>query len=57
MWECTRDRGWADRCRIIEYINRHEGVEWMTFGDMAKEFLEGRIDGVSIEGGADVDVA
>jgi hypothetical protein len=39
---------------IIKYINKHDGVEWMPFGDMAKEFLEGRIDGVEIEGGADV---
>ncbi|THZ07324.1 glucose 1-dehydrogenase [Aureobasidium pullulans] len=39
--------------RIIEYINKHEGVEWMPLGDMATEFLEGRIAGVEIEGGAD----
>ncbi|KAK2776339.1 hypothetical protein FQN52_003482 [Onygenales sp. PD_12] len=37
--------------RIIEYINKHEGVEWMTFGEMAKEFREGKISGVTIEGG------
>ena len=47
----------SDGCSIIEYINEHEGVEWMTLGDMAKEFVEGRIDGVTIEGGADADVA
>ncbi|KAG9677234.1 glucose 1-dehydrogenase, partial [Aureobasidium melanogenum] len=40
--------------RIIDYINRHEGVEWMPFGNMAREFLEGRIEGVEIEGGAEV---
>ncbi|THZ00782.1 glucose 1-dehydrogenase [Aureobasidium pullulans] len=39
--------------RIIEYINKHEGVEWMPLGDMATEFLEGRIAGVEIEGGVD----
>ncbi|KAI5238474.1 glucose 1-dehydrogenase [Aureobasidium subglaciale] len=39
--------------RIINYINKHEGVEWMPFADMAKEFLEGRIAGVEIEGGAE----
>ncbi|THV86958.1 glucose 1-dehydrogenase [Aureobasidium pullulans] len=39
--------------RIIEYINKHEGVEWMPLGDMATEFLEGRIPGVEIEGGVD----
>ncbi|KAK2809376.1 hypothetical protein FQN50_003835 [Emmonsiellopsis sp. PD_5] len=37
--------------RIIEYINKHEGVEWMTFGEMAKEFRDGNIPGVTIEGG------
>ncbi|KAK6007890.1 hypothetical protein QM012_004704 [Aureobasidium pullulans] len=40
--------------RIINYINKHEGVEWMPFGNMAREFLEGRIEGVEIEGGAEV---
>jgi hypothetical protein len=38
--------------RIIEYINTHEGVEWMTMGEMAREFLEGRISGATVEGGA-----
>lgn len=38
---------------IIEYINQHEGVEWVTFGDMAKEFIEGRMEGVTVEGGVD----
>lgn len=41
-------------CRIIEYINKHEGVEWMPLGDMAKEFLEGRMPGVDVEGGVDI---
>jgi hypothetical protein len=27
----------------------------MPFGEMAKEFLEGRIEGVEIEGGAEVE--
>jgi hypothetical protein len=39
---------------LIEYINQHEGVEWMPFGNMAKEFLEGRIEGTKVEGGADL---
>lgn len=39
---------------IIDYINKHEGVEWMPLGNMAREFLEGRIQGVEIEGGAEV---
>lgn len=24
--------------RLIEYINKHEGVEWMTMEQMADEF-------------------
>ncbi|KAK1075130.1 hypothetical protein LTR74_000536 [Friedmanniomyces endolithicus] len=40
--------------RIIAYINKHEGVEWMPLEDMAKEFLEGRMPGVKVEGGVDV---
>ncbi|KAK5702158.1 hypothetical protein LTR17_022585 [Elasticomyces elasticus] len=39
--------------RIIEHINKHEGVEWMPLGDMAKEFLEGRMPGVEVEGGVE----
>jgi hypothetical protein len=39
---------------IIEYINKHEGVEWMPLGDMAKEFLGGRIEGTVVEGGVDI---
>ncbi|RFU27345.1 hypothetical protein B7463_g9005, partial [Scytalidium lignicola] len=31
--------------RIIEHINKHEGVEWMTFGQMADEFKSGAIKG------------
>lgn len=26
------------RCRIIEHINKHEGVEWVTFEQMSDEF-------------------
>ena len=37
--------------RIIEYINKHEGVEWMTFGEMAKEFKEGEFPGAVVEDG------
>ncbi|KAF2765744.1 glucose 1-dehydrogenase [Teratosphaeria nubilosa] len=40
--------------RIIEYINKHDGVEWMPLGDMAKEFAEGRFPGVEVEGGVDL---
>jgi hypothetical protein len=37
--------------RLIEYINGHEGVEWMPFEAMATEFRDGRIPGVTVEGG------
>jgi hypothetical protein len=37
--------------RLIEYFNRFEGAEWCTVGEMVKEFKEGRISGVSVEGG------
>jgi len=40
--------------RLIEYINKHKGVEWCTLEDMAKEFKEGRMSGVSVDGGVDV---
>jgi hypothetical protein len=40
--------------RIIEYINKHEGVEWMPMCEMAKEFVEGRISGVEVEGGVEL---
>lgn len=45
----------ADVFSIINYIDKHDGVEWMPFGDMAREFLEGQIQGVEIEGGAEVE--
>ena len=25
-------------CRIIEYINKHEGVEWVTFEQVCDDF-------------------
>ncbi|KZO98484.1 glucose 1-dehydrogenase [Calocera viscosa TUFC12733] len=39
--------------KLIEYINSHEGVEWMTLADMAEEFRAGRIEGYHVEGGAE----
>jgi hypothetical protein len=33
MGKCVLMRG-----RIIEHINKHEGVEWVTFEQMADEF-------------------
>jgi hypothetical protein len=28
----------ADNCRIIEHINKHEGIEWVTMEQMADDF-------------------
>lgn len=28
------------QCRIIEHINKHEGVEWVTFEQMCDEFKQ-----------------
>ena len=40
--------------RIIEYINSHEGVEWMTMEEMVREFKAGRIEGATVSGGVEV---
>lgn len=37
--------------RIINWINTHEGVEWVTMETMVKEFKEGRLAGATVEGG------
>ncbi|KIW23756.1 uncharacterized protein PV07_11932 [Cladophialophora immunda] len=37
--------------RLIDYINAHAGVEWCTFEEMAREFREGTLPGVTITGG------
>ncbi|THU77006.1 glucose 1-dehydrogenase [Dendrothele bispora CBS 962.96] len=39
--------------RLIEYINKHKGVEWCTLEEMVKEFKEGRMSGVKVEGGVE----
>lgn len=39
--------------KLIEYINTHDGVEWVTLEEMARQFKGGEIDGCSISGGAD----
>ena len=41
--------------RLIEWINGHEGVEWCTFEEMARRFRAGEMQGVTVEGGADVE--
>lgn len=40
--------------RIFEYINKHEGVEWVTMEQMVKDFQEGRIGGAEVKGGVDL---
>ncbi|RFU24688.1 hypothetical protein B7463_g11643, partial [Scytalidium lignicola] len=39
---------------IIEYINSHEGVEWVTMEQMVDEFKSGRLQGAVVEGGAEL---
>jgi hypothetical protein len=39
---------------LIEYFNTHEGVEWVTMEQMVKEFKEGKLQGVTVEGGAEI---
>jgi hypothetical protein len=41
--------------RLVEYINGHEGVEWCTMEEIVREFKEGGVKGVRVEGGADVE--
>jgi len=36
--ELKLGKGVLMQCRIIEHINKHEGVEWVTFEQMADEF-------------------
>lgn len=40
--------------RLIEWINEFDGVEWVTFHEMARRFRDGEMKGVTVEGGADV---
>lgn len=40
--------------RLFEYINNHEGVEWVTMEQMVHEFKSGRLSGVEVQGGVDV---
>jgi len=40
--------------RLIEWINGHEGVEWVTMEQIVDEFKSGNLSGATIEGGADV---
>lgn len=29
---------YANKCRIIDHINKHEGVKWVTFEQMTDDF-------------------
>ncbi|KAF7677780.1 glucose 1-dehydrogenase [Alternaria burnsii] len=40
--------------RLIEWINGHQGVEWVTFGVTVDESKSGKLSGATVEGGADV---
>jgi len=40
--------------RLIEWINGHQGVEWVTFGVTVDEFKSGKLSGATVEGGAGV---
>jgi hypothetical protein len=39
--------------RIIEWINGPEGVEWCTMETMVRESKEGKMKGVTVEGGVE----
>ncbi|ORY10481.1 glucose 1-dehydrogenase [Clohesyomyces aquaticus] len=38
--------------RFIEWVNTHEGVEWVTMEQIVDEFKSGQLSGVTIDGGA-----
>jgi hypothetical protein len=38
--------------RLFEYINSHEGVEWVTMEQMVDEFKSGKFKGAEVKGGA-----
>ncbi|KAF5361413.1 hypothetical protein D9758_006234 [Tetrapyrgos nigripes] len=40
--------------RLIEYINKHEGVEWHTCEEIVKDFKAGKLGGAKVQGGVDV---
>lgn len=40
--------------RFVEWINAHEGVEWVTMERVVDEFRNGGLKGVSVEGGVEV---
>lgn len=40
--------------RLIEWINGHDGVEWVTMEQIVDEFKAGKLAGSTVEGGADI---
>lgn len=40
--------------RMIEWINGHDGVEWVTMEQIVDEFKSGKLRGVGVEGGAEL---
>ncbi|OAP64882.1 hypothetical protein AYL99_00854 [Fonsecaea erecta] len=40
--------------RLIEYINGHSGVKWCTMAEMAQEFRDGTLEGVTVTGGVTI---
>jgi peptidoglycan/xylan/chitin deacetylase (PgdA/CDA1 family) len=40
--------------RLIEWINTHQGVEWVTMEQIVDEFKAGRLSGASVQGGASI---
>lgn len=41
--------------RVIEFINSHEGVEWVPLETMAAQFKSGELDGFNVKGGVNPD--
>lgn len=40
--------------RFIEWINEHEGIEWVPMEQIVDEFKAGTLPGITVEGGVDV---
>ncbi|KAF2112540.1 glucose 1-dehydrogenase [Lophiotrema nucula] len=40
--------------RFIEWLNSHEGVEWVTMEQIVDEFKAGKLAGVTVEGGVEL---
>lgn len=40
--------------RLIEWINGHDGVEWVTMEQIVDEFKSGKLSGATVEGGVEL---